>query len=67
MQWIGEDGVAVSDDHGRLDLPVIHRWLSEESYWAVGRSMGLVTKSVDRSLCLGCFSPDGVQVGFAGG
>ena len=55
----------LTDDRRRLDLSLIHRWLSEESYWAEGRTMEVVAKSIERSVCLGCFSPLGEQVGFA--
>lgn len=55
----------VTDDRSSLDLPVIHRWLSEESYWAQGRIIEVVATSIERSVSLGCFSPLGAQVGFA--
>ena len=55
----------LTDDRRRLDLPLIHRWLSEESYWAEGRTEEVVAKSIERSVSLGCFSPLNEQVGFA--
>lgn len=55
----------VTDDQGSLDLHLIHRWLSEESYWAQGRTIEVVAKSIERSVSLGCFSPLDAQVGFA--
>jgi len=58
-------GFVISDDHARLDLAMIHRFLSEESYWARGRSRALVERSVAHSLALGAFAPDGEQAGFA--
>ena len=27
----------ISADKTRLDVPAVHRWLAEESYWAKGR------------------------------
>jgi GNAT superfamily N-acetyltransferase len=65
VNWVRDDGYTVADDRGRLDLPLIHHWLSEESYWAQGCTIEVVTKSIERSLPLGCFSPSGAQVGFA--
>lgn len=65
MHWLREDGFYVSDDPSRLDVPSIHRWLSEESYWALGRSEMVVEKSIEHSIPLGCFNPDHVQVAFA--
>lgn len=63
MESVRPDGYLVTDDQGRLDLAQIHHWLSDESYWAVGRSMDIVERSVRGSITLGCFTPDGVQVG----
>jgi GNAT superfamily N-acetyltransferase len=65
VDWARDDGYVVTDDRSRLDLPLIHRWLSEESYWAEGRTIDVVTKSIERSISLGCFEPPGRQVGFA--
>ena len=59
------DGYLVTDDHERIDIVRVHHWLSEESYWAAGRSMDLVAKSVRGSIILGCLSPDDAQVGIA--
>jgi GNAT superfamily N-acetyltransferase len=58
-------GFAVSDDPGRLDLDMVHRYLAEESYWARGRTRAAVERSVANSLCLGLYAPDGGQAGFA--
>ncbi len=65
MNWVRDDGYLVADDQDRLDLPLIHRWLNEESYWAEGCTIEVVAKSIERSVSLGCFSPFGAQVGFA--
>jgi GNAT superfamily N-acetyltransferase len=63
MEWVRPDGYLVTDDQDRMDIARVHQWLSDESYWAAGRSMELVSKSVRGSITLGCFAPDGVQVG----
>lgn len=63
MESRRDDGYWVSDDQHNLDLDRIHRWLSEESYWAEGRSLDVVRRSVQSSITLGCFAPDGTQVG----
>ena len=55
----------ISTDKFRLDVPAIHRYLSESSYWARGRSLQAVATSIDRSLCFGVYAADGSQVGFA--
>ena len=46
-----------------MDVTAIHRFLSEESYWAKGISFELVDKSLDNSFCVGAFTA-GKQVGF---
>ena len=56
-------GYEISDDRQRLDVDVIHRYLSGESYWAAGIPRALVERSIENSLCLGIYH-DGVQVGF---
>lgn len=48
----------------RMDVDVVHRYLSEESYWAKGITRELVARSIEHSLCFGAFEGD-VQVGFA--
>ena len=54
----------ISDDPARLDRALIHRFLSERSYWAPGVSPETVNRSLDHSLCFGVYQA-GVQVGFA--
>ena len=54
----------VSTDPALLDVDLIHRFLSEESYWAKGRSRQVVERSIEYSLNFGAYL-DGRQVGFA--
>jgi len=54
----------ISDDKTRLDRTLIHRYLSERSYWAKGVSREIVERSVEHSLCLGIYQAER-QVGFA--
>jgi GNAT superfamily N-acetyltransferase len=54
----------VSTDKARLDLDLVHRWLSEKSYWAQGRSRDVVERSIEHSLAFGAYLGD-EQVGFA--
>ena len=67
MAWQGDlpGGFVVSDDAGRLDLDMVHRYLAERSYWAAGRERATVERSVANSLCVGLYAPDGAQAGFA--
>lgn len=54
----------ISTDIARLDIPMIYRYLSEESSWAVGIGRDVVERAIDNSLCFGAYL-DGTQVGFA--
>lgn len=54
----------VSTDQSRLDVPMIYRFLSEQSSWAVGISRPLVERAIENSLCFGAYL-DGRQIGFA--
>jgi N-acetylglutamate synthase-like GNAT family acetyltransferase len=55
----------ISDDPSRLDIDAIHRWISEDSYWALGRSRETMERAISNSLCVGAFAPDGGQAAFA--
>jgi GNAT superfamily N-acetyltransferase len=52
----------ISTDPDRLDLEVIHRFLTE-SYWAKGISREVVKRSIENSLCFGIYREK--QIGFA--
>lgn len=54
----------VSTDKARLDLTFIHDYLSKDSYWAQGRTLDTVKRSIEASLCFGVYCND-EQVGFA--
>jgi len=54
----------VSTDQSRLDIPMIYRFLSEQSSWAVGISRPIVERALENSLCFGGYL-DGRQVAFA--
>jgi GNAT superfamily N-acetyltransferase len=56
--------VLISDDQARLDRALIHRFLSERSYWAQGVPREIVDRSIDHSLCFGVYRA-GKHVGFA--
>ena len=53
----------ISTDRERLDLDVIHGFLTE-CYWARGIPREVVNRSIENSMCFGVYS-DGKQVGFA--
>jgi len=54
-----------STDKSLLDIPLVHGYLAGSSYWAGGRPLEAVKKSIEHSLCFGVFSSAGAQVGFA--
>jgi GNAT superfamily N-acetyltransferase len=61
-----DDGYELSTDPARLDLDLIHRWLSTDAYWAVGRSRETVDRAVAGSLNYAAYAPDGGrQVAYA--
>lgn len=54
----------ISNNNNRLQIEVIHSFLSTQSYWAEGIPLPVVQKSIDNSLCFGIYYRE-VQVGFA--
>jgi GNAT superfamily N-acetyltransferase len=59
----------ISTDRAVLDVPLIHNYLSTSTYWATGRKIEVVQRSIDNSLCFGLFRTDSAgdkqQVGFS--
>lgn len=54
----------ISTDKAKLDIPFIHDFLSQRAYWALGRSLSKVVKSIENSVCFGVYHGSR-QVGFA--
>ncbi|GEP48765.1 GNAT family N-acetyltransferase [Microbacterium saccharophilum] len=55
-----------SSDVDRVDRALVHRWLSEESYWAKGRSRADQDAAMAASRNYGVYEePTGRQVGYA--
>jgi len=48
-----------------INVDLVHDWISRESYWARGRAHEVMARSIENSLVLGLYAPDGAQVGFA--
>ena len=63
MKETREGSIVVTTDRSRLDLDVIHGFLTT-SYWAKGIPRETVARSMEHSLCFGAFD-EGGQVGFA--
>ena len=55
----------VSSEPDLLDVDRIHRWLSEDAYWSIGRTREVVERSIEHSLNFGAYDADGGQIGYA--
>ncbi|WP_160717876.1 GNAT family N-acetyltransferase [Chitinophaga solisilvae] len=55
--------VVIKAGKEQMDIPLIHRFLDQDSYWAKGISYELVENSLSGSFCMGAFIDDR-QVGF---
>jgi GNAT superfamily N-acetyltransferase len=57
-------GYSIDTNNNRIDIALVHRFLTGESYWAKNRSFSEVKKSIDHSLCFGLYKND-IMVGFS--
>jgi N-acetylglutamate synthase-like GNAT family acetyltransferase len=57
--------ITISTDKRLLDIVTIHDYLSNRSYWAKGRSLETVKRSIENSLCFGVYEASGKLAGFA--
>ena len=64
MRWTGSDGFEADDDAARVDVDMVHRFLST-SYWAAGIPREVVARSIEGSLNMGVYAADGSMVAFA--
>lgn len=55
---------SISTDPKQLDITVIHKYLSTDSYWAQGRKVDTVKRSIENSLNFGLYKAE-QQIGFA--
>jgi GNAT superfamily N-acetyltransferase len=58
------DEYTISTDNQRLDIPLIHDFVSNHSYWAQGRKIETVKLALDHSLNFGLYKGN-QQIGFA--
>jgi GNAT superfamily N-acetyltransferase len=59
------DAYELDDDRARIDREAVHRYLSEESYWAKGRSREIVDALVENAARVVGLYHDGSQIGFS--
>lgn len=45
----------ITTEAAELDVPLVHRFLSGQTYWAKGIPLALVQRSIANSLCFGGF------------
>ena len=58
------DEFVISTDKDKLDVDLIHYFLSKESHWALDIPLEVVKRSNEGSICFGVYHKD-KQVGFA--
>ncbi|PWK73379.1 acetyltransferase (GNAT) family protein [Streptomyces sp. CG 926] len=60
------DGYEISTDAARLDVGLVHRWLSEDAYWALGRSRQKQEDAIAGSVNFGVYDQaSGAQLAYA--
>lgn len=59
------DGFEFSADPARIDTDRVHAWLSEQAYWAEGRTRERHERAMAASRNYGIYRQDGVQVAYA--
>ena len=59
-----KDEYIISTNPALIDVVTVHKYLSEDSYWAKGVSLSIVQKAINNSLCFGIYK-EGFLVGFA--
>ncbi len=61
-----EGGFELDDDRSRVDVEEVHRFLSTEAYWAIGRSRAVVERALrEATRVIGLYASDGRQAGYA--
>jgi GNAT superfamily N-acetyltransferase len=58
------DGFVLSTDRDRLDIPVIHGFLTKDAYWAKGLDRLTLDRALAGSLPIGVYAADGSLAGF---
>ncbi|NUP18070.1 MAG: GNAT family N-acetyltransferase [Streptomyces sp.] len=60
------EGYQISADPDRIDAERVHRWLSTEAYWAIGRAREKQDRAIEGSLNFGVYEMvSGDQVAYA--
>jgi predicted N-acetyltransferase YhbS len=60
------EGYELDDDTARVDREAVHRFISEESYWAKGRPRQTMDGLIERAARnVGLYAPNGSLVGYS--
>jgi GNAT superfamily N-acetyltransferase len=59
------DGYEIDVDPDRIDVALVHHWLSTDAFWALDRDLETVERSVSASLNFGVYHASGQQVAYA--
>ena len=60
------DGYELDDDSARIDREAVHRFISEQSYWAFRRERTVMDGLIDRAARnVGLYAPQGALVGYS--
>ncbi|MEJ1221971.1 GNAT family N-acetyltransferase [Sediminicola sp. 1XM1-17] len=55
----------ITTNKEQLDTYKIHQYISQDSYWGMGRTLEDVQKTIQHSYCFGLYSKTNEQLGFA--
>ncbi|UWU30862.1 GNAT family N-acetyltransferase (plasmid) [Rhizobium sp. WSM1274] len=58
------NGYRLSTDRARLDLATVHRFLTDDSYWAHGMTLDQLQRALEHSLPIGIYAEDGSPAAF---
>ncbi len=56
--------ITISTDKAKLNIPLIHKFLSEDSYWAKKIPLDIVERGIENSLNFGVYDGE-KQIGYA--
>ncbi|MFJ8046210.1 GNAT family N-acetyltransferase [Kitasatospora sp. NPDC096147] len=56
MRLTRADGLLLDTDPARIDLDLVHHWLSTDAFWALGRERETTARAVANSLVIGVYS-----------
>jgi len=69
MPAVLEDDFIISTDKSKIDITVVHDYLSKESYWAKNIPLDIVAKAIEGAFCFGVYKKEQgasiTQIGFA--